>query len=37
MFAALAHSLEVGFDLALELQTIAPRAALKRFLYYVAS
>jgi hypothetical protein len=37
MLGALANTLEIGFDLALELQTIAAGAALKRFLHHIAT
>jgi hypothetical protein len=37
MLAALANPFEIGLNLALELQTVAPRAALERILYDIAS
>jgi hypothetical protein len=37
MFGALADTLEVGLDLALELEPVAPRTALKRILNNIAA
>jgi hypothetical protein len=37
MLRALAYPFEVGFDLAVQLQAIATRAALKRFLNDIAA